>query len=57
MQQHSSDDDTNTVRPEWPECLESPSVAEVGSGSDVEVMKVGIDWTKFLLGVRRCRLV
>ena len=54
---HTSDDDTNTVRTEWPEGLESPPVVEVGSGSDVEVMKVGIDWTKILLSVRRCRLV
>ena len=54
---HTSDDNTNTVRTEWPEYLESPPVVEVGLGSDVEVTKVGIDWTKFLLGVRRCRLV
>ena len=45
MQQHTSDDDTNTVRPEQPECFASPPVVEVGSGSDVEVMKVGINWT------------
>ena len=54
---HTSDEDTNTVRTEWPEHLESPPVVEVGPGSDVEVTKVGIDWSKFLLGVRRCRLV
>ena len=57
---HTSDDDTNTVRTEWyewSELLEFPPVVEVGSESDVEVMKVGIDWTKFLLGVRGCRLV
>ena len=35
---HTSDDDTNTVRTEQPEHLESPPVVEVGSGSDVEVV-------------------
>ena len=43
---HRSDDDTNTVRTEWPECFESSPVVEVGSGSDVEVIKVCIDWAK-----------
>ena len=28
-----------------------------GSGSDVEVNMVGIDWTEFLLSVRKSRLV
>ena len=48
---HTSEDDSNTVRTQFLEHLESLPVLEVGSDSDVEVMKVGIDWTKFSLGV------
>ena len=40
---HTSEDDSNTVRTEWPECLESVPILEVGSDSNVEVMEVGID--------------